>query len=131
MSHYEEHRDFPRIVGWIFIIGASAALFVWCVVLMMYVQEPPRQWDFGAIPDVFRRPNDPLYTWLGREMTARHVRGILLRRYVWCDLWHAELHRLQTWSPVPLVEIDVADDELSVTSRTEGRIEALVEMLQR
>ena len=78
---------------------------------------------------MFRRPNDPLYAWLGRELPARHVRGILLRRYVWCDLWHAELHRLKQWSPVPLVEIDVADDEPSVASRTAGRIEAFLEML--
>jgi hypothetical protein len=84
---------------------------------------------FGSIPDVFRRPNDPLYDWLGREMTARQVRGILFRRYVWCDLWHVELHRLRKWAPVPLVEIDVAGDEESVAARTEGRIEALLEML--
>ena len=85
---------------------------------------------FGGIADVFRRPNDSLYRWLAGQFAARGVRGILFRRYVWCDLWHAELFRLKQWSPVPVLEIDVADDEGSVMCRTLGRIEAFVEMLR-
>jgi benzoyl-CoA reductase/2-hydroxyglutaryl-CoA dehydratase subunit BcrC/BadD/HgdB len=83
---------------------------------------------FGTIPDVFRRPNDALYEWLGEELTARRVRGILLHRYVWCDIWHAELARLKAWSPVPVLEIDECDDDASL-GRTAGRIEAFLEML--
>jgi benzoyl-CoA reductase/2-hydroxyglutaryl-CoA dehydratase subunit BcrC/BadD/HgdB len=85
---------------------------------------------YHAIPDVFRRPNDPLYEWLGREIQTRQVRGLLLRRYLWCDLWHAEWRRLKEWSPVPVLEIDVADDEPSVHNRTLGRIEAFLESLR-
>jgi benzoyl-CoA reductase/2-hydroxyglutaryl-CoA dehydratase subunit BcrC/BadD/HgdB len=85
---------------------------------------------YFGIPDVFRRPNDPLHQWLGRELPAHGVRGIIFRRYVWCDLWHAELHRLKQSSPVPLLEIDVADDDRPVASRTEARIEAFLEMLR-
>ena len=85
---------------------------------------------FLGIPDVFRRPNDGLYDWLGRQMAARGVRGVVFRRYLWCDLWHAEFHRLKQWSPVPVLEIDVADDDESVTCRTLGRIEAFLEMLR-
>lgn len=83
---------------------------------------------FGTIPDVFRRPNDTLYEWLGKELAARQVRGILLHRYVWCDIWHAELARLKAWSPVPVLEIDECDDDASL-GRTAGRIEAFLEML--
>lgn len=83
---------------------------------------------FGTIPDVFRRPNDTLYEWLGEELTARKVRGVLLHRYVWCDIWHAELARLKAWSPVPVLEIDECDDDASL-GRTAGRIEAFLEML--
>ena len=54
---------------------------------------------FDGIPDAFRRPNSRLYEWLGRELAARHVQGIIFRRYLWCDLWHAELQRLKQWSP--------------------------------
>jgi len=83
---------------------------------------------FGTIPDVFRRPNDTLYEWLGEELAAREVRGILLHRYVWCDIWHAELARLKAWSSVPVLEIDECDDDASL-GRTAGRIEAFLEML--
>ena len=56
---------------------------------------------FDAIPDVFRRPNDRLYAWLGQEVAARDVRGLLVRRYVWCDLWHAELRGCGKRVPCP------------------------------
>ena len=83
---------------------------------------------FGTIPDVFRRPNDTLYEWLGEALAERKVRGVLLHRYVWCDIWHAELARLKAWSPVPVLEIDECDDDASL-GRTAGRIEAFLEML--
>jgi benzoyl-CoA reductase/2-hydroxyglutaryl-CoA dehydratase subunit BcrC/BadD/HgdB len=83
---------------------------------------------FGGIPDAFRRPNDGLYTWLSRELAAREVRGILFWRYVWCDVWHAELHRLRQWSPVPVAEI--GDGEAVSPARLSGRVEAFVETLR-
>ena len=85
---------------------------------------------FDGIPDAFRRPNTKLYEWLGRELTARQVRGIILRRYLWCDLWHGELHRLKQWSPTPVLEIDVGPDDLTAPNRVQGRIEAFLEMLK-
>jgi benzoyl-CoA reductase/2-hydroxyglutaryl-CoA dehydratase subunit BcrC/BadD/HgdB len=84
---------------------------------------------FGAIPDVFRRPNHKLYQWLGAQIAARQVRGIVLRRYVWCDLWHAELERMRCWSPVPVLEIDVCEDGAAI-DRARGRIEAFLESLK-
>jgi benzoyl-CoA reductase/2-hydroxyglutaryl-CoA dehydratase subunit BcrC/BadD/HgdB len=85
---------------------------------------------FDAIPDAFRRPNTGLYEWLARELVASQVRGIILHRYVWCDLWHAEGQRLKQWSPVPLLEIDVGPDDTSAPNRMQGRIEAFLEMLR-
>jgi benzoyl-CoA reductase/2-hydroxyglutaryl-CoA dehydratase subunit BcrC/BadD/HgdB len=85
---------------------------------------------FDAIPDAFRRPNNRLYEWLGRELAAHQVKGILFRRYVWCDLWHAELPRLREWSPVPVLEIDIGADDAGEPGRAQGRIEAFLEMLQ-
>ena len=32
---------------------------------------------FGHTADVFRRPNQGFYDWLGRELAARRVRGIV------------------------------------------------------
>ena len=85
---------------------------------------------FDSIPHVFRRPNDGLYAWLGRKLAEREVRGIVFRRYVWCDLWHAELDRLRRWSPVPVLDLDVADDDRSAGARATGRIEAFLETLR-
>ncbi len=85
---------------------------------------------FDTIPDVFRRPNTRLYEWLGEQLSAHSVRGIILRRYPFCDLWHAELHRLRQWSEVPVLDIDVAGADESESARVFGRIEAFLEMLR-
>ena len=85
---------------------------------------------FGSIPDVFRRPNTALYEYLGRELAARKVQGLILRRFLWCDLWHAEVAEFRAWSPVPVLDLDAADSEASSAGRTRGRIEAFLEMLR-
>jgi len=85
---------------------------------------------FGAIPDVFRRPHGALYEYLERELASRQVRGLIVRRYLWCDLWHAEVAQLRAWSPVPVLDLDAAGNEDSGEGRTRGRIEAFLEMLR-
>ena len=85
---------------------------------------------FSGIPDPFRRPNSPFYEWLGRKLAARRVRGIIFRRYLWCDLWHAELQRLRQRSALPVLEIDVGPDDTAAPGRVQGRIEAFLETLQ-
>ncbi len=75
---------------------------------------------FDGIADAFRRPNSGLYEWLERQLAANHVRGILLRRYVWCDLWHAEAARLKQWSAMPLLELDVGPDDLARPAACKG-----------
>jgi benzoyl-CoA reductase/2-hydroxyglutaryl-CoA dehydratase subunit BcrC/BadD/HgdB len=84
---------------------------------------------FDAFPDAFRRPNDGFYHWLGREMASRGVRGLLFRRYVWCDLWHAELARLLAHSPVPVLDLDASFDDHRAKARTLNRVEAFLETL--
>jgi benzoyl-CoA reductase/2-hydroxyglutaryl-CoA dehydratase subunit BcrC/BadD/HgdB len=85
---------------------------------------------FDTIPDAFQRPDTRLYEWLGRELAARQVRGIILHRYLWCDLWHAESQRLKQWSPTPVLELDVGPDDTAAPNRIQGRIEAFLEMLK-
>ncbi len=82
---------------------------------------------FDTIPDVFRRPNTKLYEWLGKHLPARSVRGILFRRNLFCDLWHAELHRLRAWSDLPVLELDAAAGDEGEMNRAVGRIEAFLE----
>jgi len=83
---------------------------------------------FGSIPDAFRRPNSELYRWLKRNVTERDVRGLILRRYVWCDTWHAEVQRMREWANVPLLDLDIGDDDHD--SRTASQIQSFLAMLK-
>lgn len=85
---------------------------------------------FGGIQDASRRPNSELYKWLKRELAGRAVRGIIFRRYLWCDIWHAELGRLRDWIDLPVLDIDAAGDNQTEQHRTADRIRAFLEMLQ-
>lgn len=84
---------------------------------------------FGGIQDASRRPNSELYGWLAHEFSARGVRGIIFRRYVWCDMWHAELQRLKEWVDLPVLDIDVAGDTGVERQRWQNRIRAFLETL--
>jgi len=84
---------------------------------------------FGQIPHAFRRPNDALYQWLGRELARSGARGLIVRRYVWCDTWHAEVARLREWAPVPVLDLDVNVDG-DAEGRAANRIQAFIEAIQ-
>jgi len=83
---------------------------------------------FGAIPDAFRRPNDPFYDWLSSRLAERGVQGAVFRYWTWCDKWHAEAQRLKEWADVPVV-VTTATGE-GIDGHAASRIEALVEMLR-
>jgi benzoyl-CoA reductase/2-hydroxyglutaryl-CoA dehydratase subunit BcrC/BadD/HgdB len=85
---------------------------------------------YFRIPDISRRPNSQLYDWLGDELAGRSVHGIIFRRYIWCDMWHAELYRLKKWTELPVLDIDVDGNEKGLSPRTTQRIEAFMEMLR-
>jgi len=84
---------------------------------------------FGGIVDASRRPDCELYDWLERRLAEREVQGVIFRRYVWCDMWHAQLRRLKGLIDLPVLDIDTAGDFKSEQSRTAGRIRAFLEML--
>ncbi len=81
---------------------------------------------YGAIPDVFRRPNGAFYDWLARETAG--VRGVIVLRQVWCDLWHAEVGRIRERSRVPVLDLDMNEDRLSTRLRL--RLEAFMEVIR-
>jgi benzoyl-CoA reductase/2-hydroxyglutaryl-CoA dehydratase subunit BcrC/BadD/HgdB len=83
---------------------------------------------FGAIPSAFRRPNDMLYDYLAGVLPARGVRGVVFRRYPWCDTWNAELPRLRDATRLPVLDLDSRCDG-GDTNRLAGRIEAFLEAL--
>jgi len=82
---------------------------------------------FAGYPDAFRRPNSQLFQWLERAVASREVGGAVLLRYVWCDLWHAEVQRLAEWLEIPLLDLDL--DGRPITSRDRARIQAFMEGL--
>ena len=82
---------------------------------------------FDSIPDIFRRPNDMLFDWLASETKRRGARGIIVRRHLWCDIWHAELPRLREECGLPLLDWQQDGDGSEAAFLT--RIEAFMEML--
>ncbi len=85
---------------------------------------------FGGIQDASRRPNSGLYKWLKQKLIERKVRGIIFHRYLWCDMWHAELTRLKDWTGLPVLDIDTTGNNETPTHRTTSRICAFLETLQ-
>jgi len=84
---------------------------------------------FDGIVDVSRRPNDPFYEWLGARLKERDVAGIILHRYLWCDLWHAEVERIRQRFGLPVLDLDLDGEDLLTDARTHTRIAAFMEML--
>jgi benzoyl-CoA reductase/2-hydroxyglutaryl-CoA dehydratase subunit BcrC/BadD/HgdB len=83
---------------------------------------------FDTIPDIFRRPNDGFYVWICRETQQRHVKGVIFLRHVWCDLWQAELHRLRSSLPLPVLDLEC--DGGIVSDRWGARVDAFIESLR-
>ena len=84
----------------------------------------------GSIQDASRRPNSELYKWLKNEFKSRGVRGIIFHRYIWCDIWHAELQKLKDWIDLPVLDIDSTGDNQTHQQRSANRVHAFLEMLQ-
>ncbi len=85
---------------------------------------------FEFIPAVWKRPNDGLFEWLQAKCAERGVRGIIYHRFVWCDVWHAELYRVRESLGLPVLDLDVSGDGHCTLERTVNRIQAFLETLQ-
>jgi benzoyl-CoA reductase/2-hydroxyglutaryl-CoA dehydratase subunit BcrC/BadD/HgdB len=84
---------------------------------------------FGGIGHPFQRPNDLFYQWLGTSIKNRGVRGIILPRYAWCDVWHGEVQRMKEWSAVPVLDLDGGEGFYTAWGRIQTRVQAFLEML--
>jgi len=84
---------------------------------------------FDHIPHPFRRPNGLFYEWLGREVKLRAVKGMIIIRYPWCDIWHGEVARLKEWSDVPVLDVDMGERGDGDDNRIKNRLMAFLEML--
>ena len=83
---------------------------------------------FGTIPHAMRRPDSMLHDYLAREFAARGIRGILLHRQLWCDLWHGQLPRVKQQTDLPVLDLDIADEEADF-GRQASKLQAFMEML--
>jgi benzoyl-CoA reductase/2-hydroxyglutaryl-CoA dehydratase subunit BcrC/BadD/HgdB len=83
-----------------------------------------------AMPAIHQRPNDRLLTWLTAEVVRRDIQGVILRRYVWCDLWHAMSPCIRESIGVPVLDIEVDADATVSSPRLSTRISAFIEMLR-
>jgi len=84
---------------------------------------------FARIPHAMRRPDKQLQEYLNRELNARGARGLIYRRYQWCDTWHGEVGRLKDTCCAPILDLVAGDDE-SDRAHVLTRIQAFVEMLK-
>jgi len=84
---------------------------------------------FGSIPHPMRRPNSLFHEYLKRELADRGAKGVIYRRYQWCDTWHGEVGRLSELLLQPVLDLAAGDDE-SDRAHVSTRIHAFVEMLQ-
>lgn len=102
-----------------------------------------------AMPSIHQRPNNRVFSWLHKRIIARQVQGLVLHRYMWCDLWHAEVPRITELAGVPVLDLaaDAEEDALTagdpvatqnrlapcgrVGTRNATRIGAFVEMIEQ
>jgi benzoyl-CoA reductase/2-hydroxyglutaryl-CoA dehydratase subunit BcrC/BadD/HgdB len=80
------------------------------------------------LPHITRRPNSTFYAWLKSALRERQIAGIIVLRYLWCDLWHGEVPRLTEEMNLPLLDL-VLEQETTDSARLGGRIQAFLEML--
>ena len=84
---------------------------------------------YFEIPAVFRRPNQAFYQWLQQDaFMPPHLQGIVFITHPWCDLWRAELPRLQDAVSLPILHLSLGGSIASHESRA-TRIEAFLEMI--
>lgn len=84
---------------------------------------------FDTIPDAFRRPDTLLYDYLRRQIADRGIQALVLVRPLWCDQWHAQRERLKQCLALPVVQIDLGDQDHGL-QRTRTRLETLVSILR-
>ena len=83
---------------------------------------------FDAIRDIFQRPNNRFYEKLAAALRDSPVKGLIVRRYLWCDLWRAEVERLRQFSPIPVLDLEIGDHPGKDPHRLSGRIASFLEM---
>jgi hypothetical protein len=59
MAYFEEHHEGSNKLAWVLILLFAAFILGWCMVLMLIIKSPPREWDFQVLPDA---PSQSIYS---------------------------------------------------------------------
>lgn len=127
MTHDDQLKHWIERAGGTIAVDTTSPECDWPEETLTFEVMARTAWDH--IQDVFQRPNTKLYERLSRTLTQNPVKGIVLRRYVWCDLWHGEVERIKAWSPVPVLDIEVSRPDHMDRHRLINRIQAFMEMI--
>lgn len=49
MERYEENSKWSTFKSWLVIFIISGSLLAWAMIMMTFVKDAPRKWDFGNI----------------------------------------------------------------------------------
>ncbi|MCF7708752.1 MAG: 2-hydroxyacyl-CoA dehydratase family protein [Verrucomicrobia bacterium] len=83
---------------------------------------------YFRIPAVWKRPNTAIYTWFSNRVRQEQIDGVLLIRYVFCDLWHCALHEFKHRLSIPILEMDLDGGE-ALSASAFSRVQAFLEMI--
>jgi hypothetical protein len=68
MNRYEEHVSLSAKASWIFLALFSIFILGWGMLLMCMVEDAPREWNFGVLPDT---PGESIYSTVNVSPAAR------------------------------------------------------------
>lgn len=49
MEKYEEHKKWNTFWSWATVFAISGGLLTWATIMMVFVEQAPREWDFGNL----------------------------------------------------------------------------------
>ena len=84
--------------------------------------------SYFRLPAIWKRPNDIFYQRLTDEIRKNDIDGIILLRYIFCDLWHSTGYELKKRLAIPILEIDL-DGNAELSASAVSRVQAFSEML--
>ncbi len=59
MANFEEHHEGSNRMAWFLILLFVGLLLGYCMVMMVIIKSPPREWDYEILPDA---PSQSIYS---------------------------------------------------------------------
>jgi len=104
---------------------------------LQFDQKQMKDDPFGALssayfrlPAIWKRPNHQFYRRLSEKIQKTKLKGVIVFRYVFCDVWHSGAFEMKKRLDVPVLQVDL-DDGFRLSASAISRIQAFAEMLTR